>query len=221
MAFWLSLVLVGCSAADSAADGARVLDSGLTGGADGDGVGSLDSGPPEPAPTWWVARGAFRMSAGEASDVLLEIEVQDADRNPLCEVAAAAVGVIEVQPTPDPSVYLWLEAVDLRWEGACLAAGGAPVGPGVRFGVGALHPDVRAVVGSTVETAPGARAEAFNGAFLQAGEGAPPYAVGVAGPAAAWEGGGTPTAAAPLPDGDWRWQALYAMPFTGWVAPEG
>lgn len=220
MAFWLSLVLVGCSAADSAAGGGRAVDSGLAGGAAGDGSGALDSGPAEPLPTWWVAHGAFRVAAGEASAVSLEIEVQDADLNPFCAVAAAGVGVIEVQPTPDPSVYLWLEAVDLQWSGDCLAVGGAPAGPGLRFGVGALHPDVRAVVGAAADTALGARAEAFNGAFLQAGEGAPAYAVGVAGPTAAWEGVGAPVAAAPLPDGDWRWQALYAMPFTGWVAAE-
>jgi hypothetical protein len=217
--FWFTALLLGCSPAQDKGAAAVSLDSGLTGGDGMGGDGGLDSGPAAPGPAWWVARGTFVLSGGQAAAVTVEIDVKDEDLAPFCAVSAASVGVVEVQPAPDDAVYLWLDVTDIAWAGSCVAQGGAPAGVGLRFGVGALHPDVQAVVGASADTALGASAGAFNGAYVQAG--AVPYAVGVAGPAAAWEGVGAPADGAPLPDGEWRWQALYAMPFTGWVAPAG
>ncbi len=206
----MGLGLAGCAAGEGAA--AR-YDSGAASdlGADGDdGAGEGDEG----ARLWWSLGASLSLVDGAPAAATggLDVRVLDDAGVELCAAAVAVEGVRAASP-PDPAILGWWELSLGPWEPTCTGAQATrPMGEALTLGVGALHPEVAALLPAQdgLSAAAGAR---LNGAYAQLSADEAPVAFGVAGPSDAFAGEAGAWTEAPLPDSALAVQAVYRFAF--------
>ncbi len=148
---------------------------------------------------------------GRASPSGSSLQVVSLDANAVvrCTAAAPVERVTTLSP-PEPEILAWWQLIVGDWSGDCVDAGEAVPLEVIQLGVGSLHPEILAVL----ERVPGAAAGSdlsLSGAYARLETGGPVYVFGAAGLSGAYLGeGGTPTEA-PLPDGSWRIEPVYAF----------
>ncbi len=160
-----------------------------------------DSGVPE-EPAWYVVRADLAVVGGVASAVgaVVSIEIIDEDFDRIdCVVDLAADRVAPGTPDAEAGLVWWDVTVQASPE-PC-----APLPAVLSLGVGELHPDARARLG-TVEHDD--IADSLYGAWLRAGAGEPTV-YGYAGTAADLTG--DDPAVLPPPDGTYRLAPLYVV----------
>lgn len=202
----LSIGLGGCSSVSlvsGASDSGAAADLGDA-DADGGGEGSAGAG------LWWTLSGALELADGAPlpAAAALDVRVLDDAGVELC-VAAVDVDAVGVVSPPEPVVFGWWELTLGAWDPVCTAAQEArPMGDLITVGVGALHPEIAALLPAQ-DGLSAAAAARVNGAYAQLSAEAQPVAFGIAGPAEAFAGASGPWTEGPLPDGALTVQAVY------------
>lgn len=225
---WVSLcavvaVTTGCgSAAEKglAAGADGTADAGADSGDSATGVGA-DSGAEDaggllPA-VWWRLGASIEIVDGQVSEeqTTLLLESLDEDRQIRC-TAEAPVERMTLLGPPEPEIFVWWQVVPGAWSGDCVDLGEVVSVAGFQLGIGELHPELRAVIGSVEEAEPGSE-ESLNGAFARIETGADVYVFGLAGVEAAYRGEGDPAVDAVLSDGTWLVQPVYSFSIReGW-----
>ena len=207
---WL-LLLAGCSASKG---GDVFADTGSAEGLDtGDaGDSAADGGEGEPA--WWLLSATIEISDGAVVDETSTLQVQVLDKKHLviCTVLAASPSVTAAEIAPDPAVYTWWRMNGLQWTDDCDALGvELPAPSHFYLGVGEMHPEILAVLGTLDDVEEGA-ADALNAAYASFDDGDTIYVYGAAGPVVAYDGIGEALTAPPLTDGTWLLRPIYPFP---------
>lgn len=209
--------LAACSAGDDhalAADQAEESDGDSESDAGG---GAFDSGVSDDAGggfSWWRLDADLEIVGGvltpDAST--LQAALLDDTGAELCVLAGVPGSAPPFLTLPDELLVAWWSLEAIGWSGDCIDELGPAMLP-VTFslGVGAMHPEIVAVLDGMPE-ASGDATEALNGAFAQFGDGETIYVFGAVGPAAAWAGEGDPSEEAPLADGVWELRGAYGFP---------
>lgn len=198
--FLLIAVLAGCS---ENALSAKENGSPDTGGGDVDTATADDTGttPPAAEPAWFALSALLPVAAAQpvTKGVTVTLSVEsDPPGEPLCEVTPTLFGVEGGVP-PDASIAVW-------WEMSLVAASPCATLPGrLELGIGALHPDVRARLGSLDLDVV---ADSLFGAYARV-DGGEVYAFGYAATEAALSG--TEPAELPPPDGAYAVVPLYLL----------
>ena len=210
--------LVGCGIGAKSSDSGSI-DSGLNDGSADGGPDSGDTASPD-AGVRWYKLGATLVVTGEEGDALtlegssLTVELFDADLASLCLASAPLTGAMPARLSPDPAILAWWTLTPGAWEGTCGAIDLAgAINPGLEIGVGALDPEIRAVMEAAGIDAAGA--ESLNGAYVSPDGGDTLWVYGVAGLPAAYEGLSAPATEAPLTAGPWRLAPVYSLPWSG------
>ncbi|MDP2307641.1 MAG: hypothetical protein Q8P18_16580 [Pseudomonadota bacterium] len=197
------VLLVGCADYDlSAGDYAKDDTAGAT---DADDSAVDDSADTEEAtdPAWYVVRADLTVAGGVATPdaASISVEIIDADLERIsCVVAVSPDQVTAAEAEPDSETVWW--AVPVRSANAPCAT----LPDTLLLGVGPLHPDARARLGSVGHDA---IADSLFGAWLQA-DGGDITVFGYAGTASDLLG--DDTAVLPPPDGLYRLAPLYVVP---------
>jgi len=218
----LSACALACSVGCALADGfAPLVESG-----DGDdsSVAPEDSdadsgGWDGPAPVWWTLSAAILIeegapAQGDASvSIALLAEEGEADAS-LCTATWTSPGMV-VLDVPDPLLFHWWQLVlDGVPEGNCGAQLQRFLPDGGELGIGALHPDVAAVL----EPAGYDGLSGYlYGAYLRPAQARDDviWAFGVAGTEASYLAEELPVSQAPLPNGTYRIEPIYLLPLQG------
>jgi hypothetical protein len=169
------------------------------------------------AAAWWRLRARIDVVEGvpQAAGGVLELESYDASLNLRCEASAQIARVSELAPS-ESALVVWWQVVAADWSGTCIDWDQPIPVASVQLGVGEMHPEILAVLG-TVEEAEANAEASLNGAYARVQGAGEIYVFGVAGPPAAFAGVGEPAVAAPLPDGTWTFAPAYAFKATsGW-----
>jgi hypothetical protein len=209
---WMACVLLAaCSAKSMDLENAEAQDTWQgNDGADGDSGGSADE---LEGPMWWRLDADLVVSSGDivAADSTLSVTPLNADGVELCVATGAPGAVIPVFPVPDDLLVTWWEVTDISWSPDCdvVDAESATL-ESLSLGVGAMHPDILAVLGTLPGVSDGAEGT-LNGAYARVEIDGPIYVFGVAGPSAAFAGDAGPVASAPLTDGDWQVRGAYTF----------
>lgn len=197
------LLLAGCSDSALSNELAPADDSStrLTGN-DDTGVEDDDTSAP-PAPAWYVVRADLGLTNGApvADGATVTVDVIDADLERVnCIVELAVDGIVATAVDGADATTVWWEVPVAPLEAPC-----ATLPDELLLGVGAMHPDVRARLGSVGNDD---IADSLYGAYLALdGEVA---AFGYAGTASDLLG--DDVAVVPPPDGLYRLSPLYLVP---------
>jgi hypothetical protein len=213
------LLTVGCSSADKADDAGAEQDeaddeaSDAGGGADGWDSGMVEDGAE--GYTWWRLDADLQVAGGDlaADGVVLRAGLLDAVGSELCTVEGIPAEATPFFTMPDELIFTWWALSGITWDGGdCASDSDLSLLPvSLSFGVGALHPEIVAVLDGMPEAAAGASG-GLNGAYAQLAEGGTIYVFGAVGPGEAWAGGGEPATQAPLADGTWELRGAYGFP---------
>ncbi|MCB9777793.1 MAG: hypothetical protein H6742_04455 [Alphaproteobacteria bacterium] len=208
------LFAAGCSGmADKAgADDSQDVDPG--GGDTADGGGDVDSGE---SPEWWRLEADLWVEDGVPvlDETVLRLSVLLGTD---CVDELAADSVVVLDDLPHETVYTWWELALPADGWSCLAAGEGPRPGPIRLGVGAMHPEVLAVLGSMADVE-GDASSSLNGAYLQLPDSDELLVFGAAGPEAAWAGEGTAVVDGTLETGSWWVRTAYSFPMAGASSP--
>jgi hypothetical protein len=212
---WASSALLwsaaGCSAGDFALGAG---DSGIGDAADEDGAGGGEDGGDGTAGYWWKLSATLPVVDGalRAEGASLAVVVLDDSAAVACEVS---LDLTEAEPleSPDPVIFAWWRLSSSPWEGACgVQSLPSPLPDTLELGVGALHPEIEVMLPSIEALSPLAYPQ-INAAYARLGEDAPVFAYGLAGVEAAYLGEGSRVEEAPLPDGEYVVQAIFAFDY--------
>ena len=209
---------LGCSAAKETSPGhtESAMDDGmLDSGSWGDG-GEADSALS--APTHWLLSGSLMVRAGEldASVSHLTIDMYDLGGEFICTQSVGLQSAARVSDLPDPDVDLWWEVeTEATADGDCLQGEITNPLPALSYlGMGAVHPEIEAVLDSEAGDAPSADVESRS-VFIALG---PEASVWVFGLATTDASASSPldegVAGLSIPDGSWKFSALYSFPYT-------
>ena len=211
---WLlcgGLGLGGCASFELGADGLDTGDVGAAGGESGD----SDSGDSvDTTGYWWKLSGALSVAAGELQPLAgaLRVAVIDDAGAAACELSLD-IESASVVASPDPSILGWWSVTTAGWLGECgVEALPSPVPEGLMLGIGTMHPEIEVMLPSVEALSPLAYSQ-LNSAYARLKEEGPIYAYGVAGQAAAFAGEGAAVVSAPVPDGDYELQAIFAFDY--------
>ena len=211
---WLVCVVLGlsgCAGYELGASGLDTADAGAAGGESDDG-GTGDA--IDTTGYWWKLSGLLTVAAGELQpgDGVLRIAVIDDAGAAACELNLDLVSATSEAP-PDPSVLGWWSVTAGGWLGDCgVEALPSPVPDSLMLGIGAMHPEIEVMLPSVDALSPLAYGQ-LNSAYARLKDDGPIYAYGVAGEAAAFAGSGAAVVAAPVPDGDYELQAIFAFDY--------
>lgn len=173
-------------------------------GQDGDG----------PVPTWWTLSATLEIASGavvsESSTV--EVTVLDQEHAAICSVLAASPSVLASDELPDPTLFTWWRLGSMEWSDGC-ASHDVVVPTPSRFllGVGEMHPEILAVLGSLGDVSDSA-ATSLNSAYASFDSGETIYVFGAAGLVVAYDGVGEALTGPPLTDGTWLVRPIYPFP---------
>jgi hypothetical protein len=213
VAFRLLLValVAGCSAEMEAALSATDVAESDGEGSD-TGGGDADSGLLAD-PVWWKLGGTLLVATDGSVDPegsTLDLQLMDVDGVSLCDEALLLSGGGEALAVPHESVYGWWRLEAAPPEGSC-ASWPSPVPSPVLLGVGAMDPDVYALLGTL--GLPEGAADDLNGAYASIDQGSTLWVYGAAGMAAAFDGDGTAAGEVPVQDGPWMLEPLFTFPY--------
>jgi hypothetical protein len=124
--------------------------------------------------------------------------------------AEAEIERLTLLTNPEPEVYAWWLVVAGNWTGSCADLGVPVPVSTLQLGIGVLHPELRAVLGS-VEAAAAGSERTLNGAYARFDAASPVYAFGLAGPAGAFGGVGDAAVEPPLAAGTWQVEPAYSF----------
>ncbi len=207
MRMWLCLAVVGC-----AGDANVIRDADTGGFASGDGAadGGATGGDTGPGEQWWRVDADLVVAAGavEAASSTLSLSLVG-DEGTVCTDVVTPLSAVEAD-APHASVYDWWE---LSWDPASLSCfeSGGPTAGQLDLGIGALDPEIRALLGRLDDVIADAAAGTLNGAYASLPGDERLFVFGAAGLPDAWTGEGTAATEAPLPDGTWRVRAVYSF----------
>lgn len=212
---FLSLVVVlasGCSAYNMKADaGSSFGDSASVDTGDTEGDDHLDG-----EVAWWALGAGIQVTEGtiDLAATSLEIEARQDDGTPICAIESAPQSLTTMAEYPEGlGMVGWWLIQPGEWFGDCGSMEiESPVDRSFLLGVGAMHPEMVAVLGS-VEAAADGSEETLNGAYASFDGGATIYIFGVAGPAEAFAAEGAPAEALPLADGVWTVLPIYPFAY--------
>lgn len=161
-----------------------------------------DTGEPE-EPAWYVVRADLAVVGGVASEVgaVVAVEIIDADLQRIDCVVDLAADLVSAGPVDAEAGLVWWDVSVRASPAPC-----APLPAVLSLGVGALHPDARARLGTVGHDG---IADSLYGAWLRADAGEP-MAYGYAGTAADLLG--DDPSVLPPPDGTYRLAPLYVVP---------
>lgn len=206
------------SADEQASDAAGAFSDTAEGDATTGGSGGFDSGEPLEDAAWWRLGAAITLdeptdeSGGLVTNAVggvVTVESLDAGGVVRCE-GQADITRFNLLSAPEPEVLVWWQVNLGAWTGTCADAGVQVPLTSLQLGVGALHPELLAVLG-TVESAVDGSEESLNGAYARVESGASVYVFGVAGTAEAYAGLGSTALEAPLAAGDWVIEPAYSF----------
>ena len=124
----------------------------------------------------------------------------------MCRESVSISSVTRSSSLPDPAVLVWWQIDRGEFSGDCVDVA-QPLPASVYVGVGAVHPEIEAVMG-VVEEAAGVE-DRLNGAYASLDTGVTTYVYGLAGTEAAWAGTGDALDSAQLSDETWLVRAIY------------
>jgi len=131
-----------------------------------------------------------------------------------CSDTVTPIAVVAQEELPHPSVLAWWE---LSWDPStllCFAKGEGGWNQPVLLGIGAMDPEIVAVLGHVDEVTDPLAADSLNGAYATLPGDNRLFIYGAAGPLTAWHGEGDPADGAPLPDDTWLVRTAYSFPLT-------
>jgi hypothetical protein len=184
------------------------------------GSGSDDMVPDteEESPTGWRLSGTLEVVEGSLDTRLshLMADVHGLEGDVICSQGIGVVTAIKVADLPDPDLQSWWEIkVDPSLGGGCDDLSmQVPTSHPMYLGLGVLHPEIEAVLDSEAGSAPPESVE-VRSVFVALGEEASIWVFGVAtmdGSVASDYLDGT-IAGSALPDGQWKFKALYSFPY--------
>jgi hypothetical protein len=182
-------------------------------GHDGGDVDSAEDDAALDGPVWWRLDADLVVSGGDvvASDSTLSVTLLNADGVQMCVATGTPGAAIPVFPVPDDLLVTWWDVTDISWTPDCdgLTAQSATL-ESLSLGVGQMHVDIVAVLGTLAGVAEGAEG-ALNGAYARVETDGPIYVFGVAGLGTAFAGVGDPVERAPLTDGVWQVRGAYTF----------
>ncbi len=211
----VSLLVQGCMS-DQAFEGA--WDSGS---ADDTGAPVFDSGhdtgdEDQPDPAWWSLEVTALMEDGQPvqSDTTLVISLIDASAdpaNPICQ-ASYPQPEISVEDPPDSSIFHWWQISLGEPSTDCSGHALEHVPATLSLGIGALHPDIAALL----EPAGYDEIEAYlYGTYLGTDDVQTIWTYGIAATAAGWAAEQLPVTEPPIPDGTYSLVPVYLLPLQG------
>ena len=216
MRYAYALCFMGCVATLSACADSKLSDDGevdtgnALGASDTDEDGSDTGEPPLPA-SWWALQGELTLGedglpeTGSQFTVTLFGENEDSPK-PVCSLEYADVSLTAVAPTPDEAIFHWWDlSVGEPDDTDCNAHKLPSLKEGVSIGVGALHADIKAALGSTRYA--GLQNELY-GSYISLDSSKTIWAYGVSSSSAK----DTPVSSAPLPAGTYTFLGVYLLP---------
>ncbi len=216
-ALWLALLVAGCSSGLESSRKAEQGDTGFgsAGGAEED--GGADSGATDAlgeSASWWRLDADLVLVGGDvvASSSPLTATLLSSEREVVCEMTATAERFTPVRPLPDALLVTWWSVEALGWSGECVDRDlGEAVPVALHLGLGTLHPEIEAVLGTVALASDGA-ADSLNGAYASFEGSDTIYVFGAGGPVEAWAGDAEPATVEPLVDGVWSVRGAYSFP---------
>lgn len=203
----VALFATGCSGMASDDAGQEADDGDASGGDTGAADGSIDTGA---EPEWWRLEADLELVDGlpvAESSVLRLSVLLGTD----CVDEVVPMSVVAVEELPHETIYTWWELALPEDGWVCLGVDEGPRPGPLLVGIGAMHPEVQAVLGSMTDVQ-GDAAESLNGAYAQLPGSDQLLVFGAAGPADAWTGDGVASTGAPLADGTWWVRTAYSFP---------
>ncbi len=175
-----------------------------------------DSAAQDAEPVWFTLGATLTVADGLATEVEVVLGFLDEALDPLtCTESRAVDGVVGWTETPDPSVFHWWALALGAPEVACAAADQLP--SQVFLGLGRLHPEVEAQLlarglDEVASSLYGAYALVDESQLELDADQQVAWAFGYAGTESDLRGETTAAAEAPVPDGTYTVQGLYAFP---------
>jgi hypothetical protein len=207
------LLLTGCSEAKMDIAGRSELasaDSYVDTGYDAD-----DESLAEEEPVHWLLSGALQVVSGTVitDQSALVVTVVGTVDTELCVDNVTMVQSDVVDEMPEPDMEGWWHITVVEDPESCLA-GFDIFGEDDSFflGVGPLHPEIRAVMGSNPDLAD-VSVDTIHSVFASLDEDGPLWVFGIAGTLADFSGDIEATIPGEISDGLWSFHALYGFPF--------
>lgn len=209
-----SMLGLGCSANNNFGPNGNDVEGGDAGQSDtGDNMGGNDLGES----THWRLSAEIRVSGGVpiAAESALVVDLVEVDADGLesgCGAVADVATLLDAGALPDDRWLLtWWQVTPSTWGGDCNPDQLAVFDIGqFGLGVGLLHPELAAVLGTMESADPGAE-HSLSGAYASFDAGESILAYGAAGLPAAFAGESEAPSSAPLDDGLWRLEPLYSF----------
>ncbi len=202
------------TACSSKQDYSGAADSYETGSQDEASDATADSAEQDTAifvqPVWWrLSAGLFlREGSPVLKDSTLFIELLADDGELLCEQELSLDAVESLEP-PSTLIMSWWSLTPSPSAQLC-GVFDSPLSETIRIGVGSMHPEILAVIGSLSaidDPAP------LNAAYATIVDDGPLVVYGVAGLPEAYEGLGEVAEEAPIPDGFWQLKPVYQFSY--------
>ncbi len=216
-------LLVACSSSQERKDTVRASDDVASAAAYDTGAWTEGSGEDAEAsaePQSWAMSGSIVVRGG----VILETSsgvtatVVDTQGAALCQQRMAIMASQRVSSIPDGDVDVWwtfgLEELE---QSTCDQVGvEGPLGDMIGFGIGPLHPEVEAVLGSEAADGPAGGVAVWS-TFASIGPDSPVWVFGIATAKGVDESPIVSVDDRPvgLPDGEWRVRSVYRFPYEG------
>jgi len=160
MHYAYAFCLIGCAAllsacASSARSGGPQADTGAASFQNDSGEEDADTGEPAVPASWWTLEGEITLDEDGLPETGAQFTVtlfglnKDSPK-PVCSLQYSDVTLTAVDPTPDETIFHWWDlSAQAPKSHDCNAHKLPTLDSGVSIGVGALHADIKAALGST------------------------------------------------------------------------
>ena len=181
-------------------------------------AGGQDEEAEASVPSAWDLSGSFRVIDGQLDAGLshLTADIYDEDGASICRQGLGVASTRNVEILPDPDLQSWWEInVDSTQAGDCVnQAVQVPTSHPIYLGLGALHPEIEAVLDSEAGPTPPEDVE-VRSVFVALGADARIWIFGVATLDDSAQGDALEETIAiqTLRDGQWKFKALYSFPY--------
>lgn len=166
-------------------------------------------------PAWWWLHASLSIAKGELVPGTSEIQVELRDESQAF-ICMETFQIAEATPlkSPSDSILTWWTLVPGTGDGGCIEKSATmPLPEQFQLGVGDMHPEISAVLGSVSQVEDGAES-ILNAAYVSFDDPETVYVYGVAGLEASYSGEGSLQLETPLSDGAWVVLGVYAFAVT-------
>jgi len=211
----LLLGMFGCSEERAALKGLDAEDTPSNASDTGE-VGRLDEDAPAEEASHWTLSGSLTHTSGVLSSELssLDIEIRSESDAVLCSGGVGISASERLTELPDTDLQVWWEIrVASAPEGSCLAGElEGVIGGTMWIGLGPLHSEIEAVMSDSVQELESGD-YTLGSVFAAFGdESQPVWVFGLAVASASEQDVGETTGLI-LPDGQWKFEGIYAFPY--------